>query len=239
MMFRLLSFDLDGTLVDTAAEIAYAANQTLVDAGLAPRSLDEITLRIGGGAKLLMHGLLTDTTAVKQRASMPDAAAQTQRMDIDAMLQRFEHHYSQIAGTLAQPYPGCADTLEQLRQTGMRLACVTNKEQGFARQVLRATQLDGFFELLVGGDTLAHKKPHASVLDHVRHVFDCQPLQMAHVGDSRIDVQAARNTGIAAWAVSYGYNAGEPIAACLPDQLFDTLPAIAQHLAHLRQVQGH
>ncbi len=239
MIYRLLSFDLDGTLVDTAAEIAYAANQTLADAGLAPRTLDDITLRIGGGARLLMHGLLTDTTAAAQRASMQDGGAQSARMDIDALLLRFEHHYARIAGTLAQPYPGCAVTLGQLRQAGIRLACVTNKEQGFAQQVLQATRLDGFFELLVGGDTLSHKKPHASVLDHVRRVFDCQLLQMAHVGDSRIDVQAARNTGIAAWAVSFGYNAGEPIAASLPDQLFDTLPAIAHHVATLGSRPRH
>jgi phosphoglycolate phosphatase len=231
MISRLLSFDLDGTLVDTAAEIAYAANQTLADAGLAPRSLEEITLRIGGGAKLLMHSLLTDATATAQRASMPDGGTDFRNTDIDGLLQRFEHHYAQIAGTLAQPYAGCADTLERLRQAGIRLACVTNKEQVFAQQVLRATRLDGFFELLVGGDTLAHKKPHASVLDHVRNEFDCQPPQMAHVGDSRIDVQAARNAGIAAWAVSYGYNAGEPIAASLPDRLFDSLPAIAHYVA--------
>lgn len=234
MTYRLLSFDLDGTLVDTAAEIAYAANQTLADAGLAPRTSDEITLRIGGGAKLLMHDLLTDATAARQRDSMPEGGQEMRRMDIDGLLQRFEHHYAQVAGTLAQPYPGCADTLARLRQDGIRLACVTNKEQGFAQQVLRATRLDGFFELLVGGDTLAHKKPHPSVLDHARHVFGCQPAQVAHVGDSRIDVQAARNAGIAAWAVSYGYNAGEPIAASLPDRLFDTLPAIAHHVANLR-----
>ena len=91
--------------------------------------------------------------------------------------------------------------------------------------MLQATRLDGFFELLVGGDTLSHKKPHASVLDHVRRVFDCQLLQMAHVGDSRIDVQAARNT--------------EPIAASLPDQLFDTLPAIAHHVATLGSRPRH
>lgn len=235
MMVRLLSFDLDGTLVDTAAEIAYAANQTLAEAGLAPRSRDEVTLRIGGGAKLLMHSLLTDATAATQQTSIPGGGADTCRMDIDRLLDRFEHHYGQVAGSLSQPYPGCADTLEHLRQSGMRLACVTNKEQGFAQQVLHATRLDGFFELLVGGDTLAHKKPHASVLDHVRRVFDCQPPQMAHVGDSRIDVQAARNAGIAAWAVSYGYNAGEPIAAAGPDQLFDSLPAIARHVARLQQ----
>jgi phosphoglycolate phosphatase len=65
----------------------------------------------------------------------------------------------------------------------------------------------------------------------VRLAFGCQAAQMAHIGDSRVDVQAARNSGVAAWAVTYGYNAGEPIATALPDEMFDELPAIAHHVA--------
>lgn len=228
MAFTLLSFDLDGTLVDTAGEIAYAANQTLADAGLPQVSLAQVTRRIGGGAQLLMRSLLADPAHAGMNGSAVDLAANT----MAHLLQRFEHHYAQIAGTLAQPYPGCAETLESLRQAGVRLACVTNKEHGFAEQVLRATGLDGFFALLVGGDTLAHKKPHPDVIDHVRHAFGCQAAQMAHVGDSRVDVQAARNGGVAAWAVTYGYNADEPIAMASPDLLFDELPAIARHVAN-------
>jgi phosphoglycolate phosphatase len=229
MAYTLLSFDLDGTLVDTAGEIAYAANQTLADAGLPPVSLAQVTRRIGGGARVLMHSLLADAARAGDGASTVDLAAATDSA-IAHLLRRFEHHYAQVAGTLAQPYPGCARTLQALRQAGLRLACVTNKERAFAEQVLRATALDGFFELLVGGDTLAHKKPHPDVIDHVRHAFSCRAAQMAHVGDSRVDVQAARNSGVAAWAVTYGYNAGEPIAAALPDLLFDELPAIARHV---------
>jgi len=226
MTYKLLSFDLDGTLVDTAGEIAYAANQTLADARLPPHSLEQITRRIGGGALVLMRGLLADAAPAPGTADVG--------MDTTHLLQRFEHHYAKVAGTLAQPYPGCVRTLEMLRAAGVRLVCVTNKEQVFAEQVLRATGLDGFFELLIGGDTLAHKKPHHAVIDHVRQVFDCQRAHMAHIGDSTVDVQAARNAGVAAWAVSYGYNAGVPIAAALPDLLFDKLPEIAQHLATLQ-----
>lgn len=234
MTYTLLSFDLDGTLVDTAGEIAYAANQTLADAGLPAYSLEQITRRIGGGALVLMRGLLADAAQAGSSALTSDDAGGSDS-DTTHFLQRFEHHYAQVAGTLAQPYPGCARTLEQLRRDGVRLACVTNKEQGFAAQVLRATGLHGHFELLIGGDTLAQKKPHPDVIGHVRQVFDCPADRMAHVGDSRIDVQAARNAGVAAWAVSYGYNAGEPIAAAAPDQLFDELPAIARHVAALRR----
>ena len=59
--------------------------------------------------------------------------------------------------------------------------------------------------MLIGGDTLAHKKPDRSVIDHVRKVFDCRSSDMAHIGDSTVDVQAARNAGVAAWAVSVAH----------------------------------
>lgn len=220
MPLQLLSFDLDGTLVDTAGETAQAANMTLADAGLPPASLEQVTRLIGGGAQALMQRLLALT--------QPPIATTAQQQA--ALLRRFDRAYAQVAGTLARPYPGCHETLEQLRSVGVQLACVTNKEHMFARQVLQATQLDGFFALLIGGDTLAQKKPHHSVLDHVRRAFATAPEQTAHVGDSRIDVLAARNAGVAAWAVSYGYNAGLPISDAGPDRIFDSLPALGHHV---------
>lgn len=218
----LLSFDLDGTLVDTATEIAEAANRALESTGMARRPPQQIELLIGAGLHELMRRLLAQVQA--------EASDSGPVVSIDAVLRSVDHHAAQVTGSLARPYPGCVEALRALKAGGVRLACVTNKEERHARRVLEATGLAGHFELLIGGDTLPQKKPHASVLQHVARHFGIEPVRVAHVGDSRIDVEAARAAGVAAFAVSYGYNAGQPIALAEPDVIFDRLADVAGHV---------
>jgi len=222
MPYTHLSFDLDGTLVDTAAEIAEAVNDTLAEFGVAPRPVEEITMLIGGGAHELMRRLVERVQGERPAGSAP--------LPIDDVLARLDDHYEQTAGTTGLPYADCVDSLRRLRVAGLRLVCLTNKEERFARRVLQQTRLDGYFELLIGGDTLAQKKPHAAVIEHVLQRLGGRAEQFAHIGDSRTDVETARNASVAAWAVPYGYNAGEPIAAAQPDVLFANLADIVRHV---------
>ena len=133
-------------------------------------------------------------------------------------------------GSLARPYPGAREALVLLRNAGVRLACVTNKELRHARRVLQVARLDNLFELVVGGDSLPQKKPHPSVLRYVVETLNGDTRRAAHVGDSGIDVEAARNAGVAAWAVPYGYNAGVPIADANPQRIFPGLMQVAEHV---------
>jgi phosphoglycolate phosphatase len=222
MQYTHLSFDLDGTLVDTAREIATAVNGALAEFGVAERPVDEITLLIGGGAHELMRRLLERIEAERPLASTP--------LPVDDVLARLDDHYAETAGTTGLPYADCIDSLQRLRVAGVRLVCLTNKEERFARRVLQQTRLDRYFELLIGGDTLAHKKPHAGVIHHVLQQLGASAERFAHVGDSRTDVETARNAAVAAWAVPYGYNAGEPIAAAQPDRLFASLAEMTRHV---------
>jgi phosphoglycolate phosphatase len=222
MSYDLVSFDLDGTLVDTAAEIAEAANRTLASHGIARRPVEEITLLIGGGARHLMTQLLA-------RCCLEDTTLPA-RVRTEDVLVSMDEHYQATTGTSAKPYIGCLQTLSELKSAGVRLACVTNKEIGHARRVLKATQLEAWFDLVIGGDSLPQKKPHGDVLRHVARTLGVPTARMAHVGDSSIDVAAARNAGVAAWAVPYGYNAGVPIADSRPDHLFENLTQVADHV---------
>lgn len=222
MRYQLLSFDLDGTLVDTASEIAEAANRALESHGIARRSVQEITHLIGAGTRELMQRLLMSVFV--------ESPALAQRVRVDAVLASMDEHYAVTTGTSALPYGGCHESLQRLQAAGVRLACTTNKEWRHARRVLETSGLEHFFELVIGGDTLPEKKPHASVLRHVAQTLQVAIDRCAHVGDSAVDVQAARNAGVAAWAVTYGYNAGVPIETSQPDRIFHSLPEVADQV---------
>lgn len=220
--YQLISFDLDGTLVDTAGEIAEAVNRALEEHGLARRPTTEITLLIGAGTRELMLKLLA--RIFHENPSL------SERLDIDALLTSLDRHYALTSGSAAVVYEGAREALTRLRVAGIKTACVTNKELRHARRVLQATRLEPLFDLLIGGDSLAQKKPHASVLRHVTQALGVCTTRSAHVGDSRTDIDAARNAGLAAWAVPYGYNAGEPIASARPQRIFASLSELAAHV---------
>jgi phosphoglycolate phosphatase len=225
LAIAVVTFDLDGTLVDTAGEIAEAVNRTLVDFHHATVAQPQIEALIGAGAHELMRRLLLRIDPGNN-------------LDRAAVFARFDEHYGETAGTVGTVYPGAVACLEALLGAGVRLACVTNKEARYATRVLAATGLERQFELVIGGDTLAWKKPDARVLQHVLTAFDCEPRHAAHVGDSSTDLLSARNAGVADWAVPWGYNAGKPVADDSPRRLFHSLPAIADFVLERRRLDN-
>ncbi len=215
-----ITFDLDGTLVDTASEIAEAANRTLRSIGLPQRAVGEVTTLIGHGTRELMKGLLF-------QAAQAGHDAHVSQLNLEHVMQLFEGHYHDTTGTDSRLYPGCLQGLQRLRDAGVQMACVTNKEIRFAERVLDITGLAPFFRMVIGGDSLPEKKPSPLVIHHCLNAQSVDKYQSAHVGDSSIDVETARNAGVKAWAVPYGYNGGRAIETAAPDQVFANINDMA------------
>jgi phosphoglycolate phosphatase len=193
-------FDLDGTLLDTAADIAEALNRALAERGWPPIAPSEVRRMIGRGSPMLM-----ERAAASQGRELDEAAKA-------ALLERFFHHYGFLeeSGEFnAEPYAGAAECLRTLHEAGVRIAVVTNKHERFATGLLKALALGDWVDFVVGGDTSPRRKPDPAPL-----LFACERLGAAltralMVGDSTNDVQAARGAGIPVICVPYGYNEGE------------------------------
>jgi phosphoglycolate phosphatase len=213
--YHTILIDLDGTMVNTAPDLAAAANHMLRDLGAAPLSFDTVTGFIGHGVRNLVRRSL-------------QAAGLDQRIDVEHAHAVFETHYAATNGKLGRVFPGVASGLHTLRQHGYRCACVTNKPRRLAAALLERTGLSAYLDVLIGGDSLASMKPSPEPLWHAGRLLDAEPAQCALIGDSAVDVAAARAAGLPVVIVSYGYahgGAGALGGDALIDS-FDELPAL-------------
>ncbi|MGM9426183.1 phosphoglycolate phosphatase [Hydrogenophaga sp. MI9] len=217
--FDLILFDLDGTLVETAPEIADAVNDTLTALGHPAVSQQEVDDWIGHGTReLLIQALarVLDTPAetVRSAEAFPRIEAE------------FARHYQARCGTRSRLYPHVLESLQALRAAGVSLVLMTNKEGRYTQTVLDVHGLSPLFDRVISGDTLPVKKPDPAGVHDCLEMFDVLQARALFVGDSSIDVATARNAGISVWALPYGYNMGEPIEACAPDRVIPDLSAL-------------
>jgi len=227
---RAVLFDLDGTLLDTAADIAAALNAALAEQQAAPFATERVRELIGRGAPMLIERV------VARLAPRPWP------VDPVLLLQRFyaHHDHLQASGEFqARPYPGVRAGLERLHGSGLRLGVVTNKPQHAAQALLSELDLAAWIEVVIGGDSTFERKPHPAPLLRACERLEVTPAQALMVGDSATDVRAARAAGMAVVCVPYGYNEGaDPRAlpcdafvesvAELPALLWRAGPAAAQ-----------
>jgi phosphoglycolate phosphatase len=195
--------------VDTIGDFHAALNLMLTDLVLAPVDKTSISLMVGKGSEHLIRSVLAHVGA--------EAASYDRAWD------RYQHHYLAINGQHSDMYAGVADGLAALRRAGLRLACLTNKPTAFARPLLAAKGLDGFFGVVFGGDAFARKKPDPLPLVETCRALGSAPARTLMIGDSRNDAEAARGAGCPVVLVSYGYNHGEPIRAVPADGYLDRL----------------
>lgn len=197
---RAVIFDLDGTLLDSAPDLACAANQTLAELGLPRRDARLIATFIGKGIARLVERSLAGRIDGTADAGLLERA-----------LPIFERHYERESGRQTTVFPGVVEGLESLKRAAMPLACVTNKSGRFAAALLEKMGLASYFDVVVGGDTLERKKPDPLPFTYVCARLGVAPAQALVVGDSENDVAGARAAGCPVVCVPYGYNEGRPI----------------------------
>lgn len=215
--------DLDGTLVDTLGDFAQALGRMLDDLHLPAVEMEAIALMVGKGTEHLLRSVLAH---VLQDGAVPPAASAIEALYPQAW-ERYLHHYQALNGTFAQVYPGVEAGLVALRGRGLRLACLTNKPQNLAQQLLHAKGLHGYFDHVFGGDAFARKKPDPLPLLKTCEALETQPARTLMLGDSSNDAAAAHAAGCPVLLVSYGYNHGQPVRSVAADGYVDTLAELA------------
>jgi len=218
---RAAAFDLDGTLVDSAADLAAAANSTLEALGFYPLTERQIESLIGDGIERLVAAALAESAGCAPRQGTVATA-----------LELFSRRYAEQLFVRSSVYPGVVEGLGSLDALGIKLCCITNKRSAFTLPLLDAAGLADRFALVLCADRPEQRKPAPDLLIEACAHFGVRPEELLYVGDSRADVAAARAANCPVAAVDYGYSGGRTVADADPDWIIAsfvdllTLPAI-------------
>ena len=219
---RAVALDLDGTILDTATDIATAANGMLADLGRPGLEPGQLKGFIGKGVANLVNRTLEESFGAAKDAAMFARAEQ-----------RFFEHYTRHLVDTSTPFPGVVEGLDALRAAGLPMACITNKSARFTLPLLERTGLAGYFALVLSGDSLPRKKPDPLPLLHASRELGVLPPELLMVGDSANDAEAARAAGCPVVLMTYGYvgeGAGVGVGA---DALLDSLLDVTALLRRL------
>ncbi len=211
---NLLIFDLDGTLIDSKLDLAHAVNASRAHMGLGELAHSLVFSYVGNGAPMLIR-----------RALGPEAT----EADVQNALEFFLAYYREHMLDCTTLYPGVAETLDVLLDRGKRMAVLTNKPVRISKAIISGLGLERHFFQVYGGNSFEQKKPHPIGIEALLSEAGTVAGNAMMIGDSAVDIQTARNAGIKACGVTYGFQP-ETLAADPPDFLidrFEDLPAVA------------
>jgi phosphoglycolate phosphatase len=212
---RIVVFDLDGTLVDTAPDLINALNFILAREGLAPVPLHAARNMIGAGArKLLERGLELEGRTVSLA-------------ELDRLTDDFINHYAEHIADASRPFDGLEAALDDLESSGYRFAVCTNKLEWLSKRLLDRLNLSPRFAAICGADTFGVSKPDPAILRQTIARAGGELSSAIMVGDAGPDVGVARRAGIPVICVSFGYTE-VPVADLKPDRVID----------HMRELRG-
>jgi phosphoglycolate phosphatase len=185
---RAFVFDLDGTLIDSKMDLVHSVNAMLRETGRSEQRVEQVASYVGHGAPQLIASVLGPKSSEEQRSEG---------------LEVFLRHYQLQMLNLTRPYPGVEEGLRALN--GCAMAVLTNKPTRPSVAILEGLNLRQFFPAVYGGDSFEKKKPDPAGALAILRELNVLSSEAAMVGDSDVDVQTARNTGMLAVAVTYGF----------------------------------
>ena len=183
---KAVLFDLDGTLIDSAEDIALALKNTLQEIGMSQKMPADVRALVGGGVKALLEKVLGEDF----------------REDYVSI---FRKHYIANPVVHTKPYEGVVDTLTALRKEGVATAVVTNKLEELSLKILKELGLFDLFDLVVGGDTYPEKKPSPLPVKKALERIGVSPSQALMVGDTWADIESGRRAGTKTALATWGY----------------------------------
>jgi phosphoglycolate phosphatase len=214
--FRAIAFDLDGTLVDSAPDLAAAANAMLRRLGHRSLAAERVAAAIGDGIDALVARTLAESTGAE-----PD------RDSLERASRLFREIYLEHVFESTTVFAGVREGLEALSRRGLPLGCVTNKASAFTHALLAKSGLDRWLSFVACADAPQQRKPAPFLLLQAARDLGVAPGQLLFVGDSSVDVAAARAAGCPVVLVDYGYNKGRPAAEAGADALIASLVDLA------------
>ena len=213
---KALAFDLDGTLIDSLQDLTDAANAMRVALNFPPLPSLQIERHIGDGITRLVHRSLTN-----ERHTLAEPAL------FEKGYALFLKYYGQNLTRHTRTYPGVIEGLSALKAARFPMVVITNKSEHFAIQILKQLNLEKYFKLVLGGESLPQKKPDALPLLHACEFLKIAATELAMVGDSKNDILAARNADALAVGVSYGF---EDVTQYNPDIIIDSIASLPKIL---------
>lgn len=208
---------MDGTLVDSAPDLAEALNLTLSELAYPTFENEIVEQWVGNGAQVLVQRGLSGKVEIDEGL---DPAL------IKHGLHSFLSNYEQRLCVNTRLYDGVKNTLRSLKQQGYSLHIITNKPEKFISPIISSLDLNGLFSMLLGGDSLAEKKPSPLPLLHAMSLLDVSPKECIMIGDSGNDINAAHAAKMDSVGLTYGYSQGQDIRVYKPTYVLQSFDAL-------------
>ena len=214
MKYKAVLFDMDGTVLNTLGDLAAAVNHTLREFSMPERSIAEVAAALGNGAAYLIAHTVP---------------AGTPKELTDKVLAAYAPYYDAHCDILTGPYDGIVPLMQKLRERGVKLAVISNK-QDTAVKPLAEKYFPGLLEIAVGESAEVRRKPNPdAVLAALRHI-GVERGDAIYVGDTEVDLQTARNAGMECASVDWGFRTREQLVEIGAEHIFDTVQELEEYL---------